>query len=173
MTAGVIVFGFLGNLAEMTGNEDLSQVIQGGSGMAFVSYPDAISKFEMAPQVFSAFFFFMLFLLGIGTTVGMSSCVMTAIRDRFPMVKNWQVAIAIAVVQFSIGIVYLTPVMCDKQIYIILNQHKKNNIFLSGRSISADIRRLFLRFIYHVYLGHCGTSCIRMDLWSVSFVPRH
>lgn len=110
MTAGVIIFGILGNLAFVTGTSDITQVIQGGTGLAFVSYPDAISKFEFAPQVFAAVFFFMLFVLGIGTNVGMSSCLMTAIRDRFPAIKHWQVATSIAVVEFSIGIMYLTPV---------------------------------------------------------------
>lgn len=110
MAAGVIIFGILGNLAYVTGIKDISQVIQGGAGIAFVSYPDAISKFDLAPQVFSAVFFFMLFVLGIGTNVGMSSCVMTAIRDRFPNLKHWQVASSIAVVQFSVGLMYLTPV---------------------------------------------------------------
>lgn len=110
MAAGVIIFGILGNLAFVTGNTDITQVVQGGTGLAFVSYPDAISKFEFAPQVFAAVFFFMLFVLGIGTNVGMSSCLMTAIRDRFTALKHWQVAVAIAVVQFSVGIMYLTPV---------------------------------------------------------------
>lgn len=123
LMAGVIVFGILGNLAHMTGSKDLTQVIKGGAGLAFVSYPDAISKFEFAPQVFSMVFFFMLFLLGIGTNVGMSSCVMTAIRDRFPTLKNWQVAIALAVIQFSIGIVYLTPVSFGNK-EIIKKQHE-------------------------------------------------
>lgn len=110
MLAGVIIFGILGNLAHVTGKSDITQVIQGGTGLAFVSYPDAISKFEFAPQLFAAVFFFMLFLLGVGTIIGMTSCVITAIRDRFPKIKIWQVTVVIAVVEFWIGIVYLTPV---------------------------------------------------------------
>lgn len=100
MIAGIIIFGILGNLALETGAKDIRAVVQGGAGVAFVSYPDAISKFEFAPQVFAAVFFFMLFVLGIGTNVGMSSCLMTSIRDKYTHLKHWKVASAIAVVQF-------------------------------------------------------------------------
>lgn len=110
MVAGIIIFGILGNLAYESGVTDIRTVVQGGSGVAFVSYPDAISKFEFMPQVFAAVFFFMLFVLGIGTNVGMSSCLMTSIRDKYTHLKHWKVASAIAIVQFSIGLLYLTPV---------------------------------------------------------------
>lgn len=110
LVAGVIIFGILGNLAYETGTSDITAVVQGGTGVAFVSYPDAIAKFELVPQIFAAVFFFMLFVLGIGTNVGMSSCLMTTIRDRFTQFSHWKVASGIAIVQFSIGLLYLTPV---------------------------------------------------------------
>lgn len=40
-------------------------------------------------QVFSVIFFFMLFVLGVGSNIAMTSCVMTVIRDQFPNVKAW------------------------------------------------------------------------------------
>ena len=52
----------------------------------------------------------MLFVLGIGSNVGMASCVMTVIRDRFPHLKHWVVAIIIATVGLSVGLIYTTPV---------------------------------------------------------------
>ena len=39
-----------GNLAFETG-KDIEQVVQGGTGLAFISYPDAIAKFDVVPQV--------------------------------------------------------------------------------------------------------------------------
>ena len=48
--AGVTVFAILGNLAYESG-EPIEDVVQGGLGLAFVSYPEAISKFETVPQV--------------------------------------------------------------------------------------------------------------------------
>lgn len=63
----VIIFGILGNLAYETGTDNIQTTVQGGSGLAFVSYPNAICKFILWPQLFSILFFFMLFTLGLGT----------------------------------------------------------------------------------------------------------
>uniref|UniRef100_A0A1I8MFW1 Transporter n=1 Tax=Musca domestica TaxID=7370 RepID=A0A1I8MFW1_MUSDO len=48
--AGCITFGILGNLAYQTGNTDIASVVKGGAGLAFISYPDAIAKFDFIPQ---------------------------------------------------------------------------------------------------------------------------
>lgn len=52
----------------------------------------------------------MLFVLGIGSNIGMAGCVMTVIRDKFPDFKPWKVAVSIGLVGCSIGFVYTTPV---------------------------------------------------------------
>jgi len=52
LLGGFTIFGILGNLAYNTGEKDISKVIKsGGSGLAFISYPEAISKFTFVPQV--------------------------------------------------------------------------------------------------------------------------
>ena len=51
LLSGIIIFGILGNLAYETGTTDIRSVVQGGPGLAFISYPDAIAKFTMVPQV--------------------------------------------------------------------------------------------------------------------------
>lgn len=53
----------------------------------------------------------MLFVLGVGSNVAMTSCVMTVIRDQFPKVKLWQAAAGVAITGFFIGLVYTTPVI--------------------------------------------------------------
>lgn len=77
---------------------------------AFISYPDAIAKFELLPQVFSVLFFIMLYTLGIGSNVAMMSCIMTVIRDKFPKVKNWHAASILAILGICLGSLYVTPV---------------------------------------------------------------
>ncbi|XP_055372891.1 sodium-dependent nutrient amino acid transporter 1 [Condylostylus longicornis] len=109
LLAGIIIFGVLGNLAYETGTNDIKSVVKGGSSLAFVSYPDAIAKFAFIPQVFSVLFFVMLFVLGIGSNVGMASCIMTVIRDRFSNWSHWMVALGISIGGFAIGNIYLTP----------------------------------------------------------------
>lgn len=61
------------------------------------------------PQLFSVLFFLMLFVLGMGSVVAMISCAMTVIRDKFPKIKNWQAALLVSIVGFSIGLSYVTP----------------------------------------------------------------
>lgn len=49
--SGLIIFGILGNLAYKM-NVDVSEVVKsGGTGLAFISYPEAIAHFEMVPWV--------------------------------------------------------------------------------------------------------------------------
>ncbi|EDV30730.2 uncharacterized protein Dana_GF15004, isoform C [Drosophila ananassae] len=109
LLAGFTIFGILGHLAHEIGTDDIGTVVKGGAGLAFISYPDAIAKFKSLPQIFSVLFFLMLFVLGIGSNIAMTSCSVTAIRDRFPNFKQWQCSLLIAVVSFMIGLLYITP----------------------------------------------------------------
>lgn len=111
LMAGIIVFGILGNLAYETGNDskNLRELVQGGTGLAFVSYPDAISKFEFWPQAFAINFFFMLFVLGIGCVVGGQVCITTLVHDQFPWLNRTTLMIVMSVVQFLFGMLFLTP----------------------------------------------------------------
>ncbi|XP_064538050.1 sodium-dependent nutrient amino acid transporter 1 [Drosophila montana] len=107
--AGCIIFGILGNLAHETNTTDISQVVKGGAGLAFISYPEAIAKFKYLPQLFAVLFFFMLLVLGIGSNIGMASCVINVVKDRFPQLPHWQLAIGASVMGFVCGLVYMTP----------------------------------------------------------------
>lgn len=60
LLAGFTTFGILGHLAHEIGSSDVGSVVKGGTALAFISYPDAIAKFEWLPQVYS-FFLFHLF----------------------------------------------------------------------------------------------------------------
>lgn len=50
LLGGFTVFGILGSLAFNLG-VPIDKVIRSGSGLAFISYPDAIAKFSFVPQV--------------------------------------------------------------------------------------------------------------------------
>ncbi|XP_011705286.1 PREDICTED: sodium-dependent nutrient amino acid transporter 1-like isoform X3 [Wasmannia auropunctata] len=109
MLAGCTIFGILGNLAYELGVEDISKVVRGGAGLAFVSYPDAIAKFNFLPQLFAILFFFMMFVLGVGSAVGMTTGIITVINEQFPKLKTWQIVVPTCLLGFSIGTVYVTP----------------------------------------------------------------
>nr|ABZ81819.1 sodium-dependent nutrient amino acid transporter 1 [Aedes aegypti] len=109
LLSGAIVFAIIGHLGFITDETDYTKVIYPGSGLTFITYPDAIAKFEHVPNLFAVLFFFMLFVLGIGSNTGIITSVVTAIRDEFPQLQNWKVVITISVIGFSTGFLFITP----------------------------------------------------------------
>ncbi|XP_037950720.1 sodium-dependent nutrient amino acid transporter 1 [Teleopsis dalmanni] len=109
LLSGIIIFGILGNLAYENNTDDIKSVVKGGTGLAFISYPDAIAKFTFVPQIFAVLFFLMLFVLGVGSNVGMASCILTVLKDQFTKTKHWIFVVCIAVVCYGIGLIYITP----------------------------------------------------------------
>lgn len=109
VVAGCIIFAILGNLALETGTTDIKHVVKGGTGLAFISYPDAIAKFDFAPQLFAVLFFSMLLCLAFGSNIGMTTGVIAVIKDRFDYIPNWILTITVSIIGFALGIVYTTP----------------------------------------------------------------
>ncbi|KAF7398690.1 hypothetical protein HZH66_006587 [Vespula vulgaris] len=109
MIAGCAIFGILGNLAYEMDIKDIGTVVKDGTGLAFISYPDAIAKFEVLPQLFSVLFFVMMFVLGIGSSVGMTTSLHVILNEQFPNLKTWQIVLPLCSLGFLIAIIYVTP----------------------------------------------------------------
>ncbi|XP_052891518.1 sodium-dependent nutrient amino acid transporter 1-like [Anopheles moucheti] len=107
--SGIVVFGIVGNIAHITRNRIEDMQISQGPKLTFVTYPDAIAKFDAAQNVFAVLFFLMFFLLGLGSNTGIVTTIATAIRDRFPKLPHWKVVVMIAIYGFGCGLVYITP----------------------------------------------------------------
>uniref|UniRef100_A0A1A9VQ62 Sodium-dependent nutrient amino acid transporter 1 n=1 Tax=Glossina austeni TaxID=7395 RepID=A0A1A9VQ62_GLOAU len=90
LLAGCTIFGITGHLAHEIGTDDIGSVVKGGAGLAFISYPKAIAKFQSLPKIFSVLFFIMLFILGVGSNMGIVSRKGAAIKDNFGVrLLNW------------------------------------------------------------------------------------
>ncbi|CAH0667345.1 unnamed protein product [Chilo suppressalis] len=108
LLSGVTIFGILGNLAHEL-NQDVSQVVgSGGTGLAFISYPDAIAKTFM-PQLFAVLFFLMMSVLGVGSAVALMSTINTVMMDAFPRVRTVYMSALCCTIGFCIGLIYVTP----------------------------------------------------------------
>ncbi|XP_075973531.1 sodium-dependent nutrient amino acid transporter 1-like [Anticarsia gemmatalis] len=108
LLSGITIFGILGNLAHEL-NQEVDEVIgSGGTGLAFISYPDAIAK-TFLPQLFSVLFFLMLAVLGIGSSVALLSTINTVFLDAFPQVKTVYMSALSCSGGFLVGLVYVTP----------------------------------------------------------------
>lgn len=114
LMAGCTIFGILGNLAHEMGTDDISKVVLGGTGLAFISYPDALSRFEVVPQFFSALFFFMMFILGTGSAMALFSAICAILFDHLPNIQRWKTVLGMSIVGFLSGIIYITPVRLNK-----------------------------------------------------------
>uniref|UniRef100_A0A914I652 Uncharacterized protein n=1 Tax=Globodera rostochiensis TaxID=31243 RepID=A0A914I652_GLORO len=74
---GTAVFCVLGFMAKQLGLE-IDQVVQSGTGLAFIAYPEAMSRMPM-PWLWSFLFFVMLFILGISSQFGLAEVMCTAV----------------------------------------------------------------------------------------------
>lgn len=110
LMAGCTIFGILGNLAHEMGTTDIAKVVRGGIGLAFISYPDALSRFTFVPQLFAVMFFVMLFVLGVGSAVGLCGVVFNVFRDHLPRVRQWLVLLFVTSFGYVVSLVYITPV---------------------------------------------------------------
>lgn len=106
--AGFVIFSILGNLAQELGVE-VKDVVDSGPGLAFVSYPSALAKFDVVPQLFSVLFFLMLVTLGLGSATGLITGVIAVICDLKPTWNKTVVTGVTCLAGFLSGLVYVTP----------------------------------------------------------------
>ncbi|XP_038207246.1 sodium- and chloride-dependent glycine transporter 1-like [Zerene cesonia] len=83
--AGFVVFSVLGFAAERAG-VPISDVASAGPGLAFVTYPAAVSMMPV-PNFWAIIFFVMLFFLGIDTMFVTIEAVIAGIIDEFPQLR--------------------------------------------------------------------------------------
>jgi len=102
--AGVITFSILGHLAH-----ELELPIKSGTGLAFISYPEVVAKFDFAPQFFAVLFFLMMITLGMGSAVGLVNGVATVLMDSIPSLSKSMAAGIVCLVGAMCGLVFTSP----------------------------------------------------------------
>ncbi|XP_046377511.1 sodium- and chloride-dependent glycine transporter 1-like [Haliotis rufescens] len=116
--AGLVIFSILGFMAKEKG-VSVADVADGGPGLAFVVYPEAISRMPVSP-LWAVFFFLMMATLGFGSQFSMVECVMSAFIDEFRSSLPGKLAstlfrVGIVVVGFLLGL----PMVCKGGIYLL------------------------------------------------------
>ncbi|CAD5125246.1 DgyrCDS13488 [Dimorphilus gyrociliatus] len=82
--AGFVIFGIIGYMAHIF-NLPVDAVAKEGVGLAFIVYPEAVSRFPVA-AIWAVVFFLMLLALGLGTQIATVTTVHTTLMDVFPKV---------------------------------------------------------------------------------------
>lgn len=89
--AGFAVFSVMGFMAYNL-DVPVSEVVQNGPGLAFIAYPEAVLLMPW-PHFWALAFFFMMFILGMGSQFGGIEAICTAVIDQWPHLENhhWKV----------------------------------------------------------------------------------
>ncbi|XP_064650709.1 sodium- and chloride-dependent glycine transporter 1-like isoform X4 [Lineus longissimus] len=82
--AGFVIFGIIGYMAHELG-VGVGEVAQQGAGLAFIVYPQVVTRLPISP-LWSILFFSMLLTLGLGTQFAVVNTVHTTLLDRFPKI---------------------------------------------------------------------------------------
>lgn len=93
--AGFTIFSILGFMAHNM-QVPVSEVVASGPGLAFIAYPEAVLLMPL-PQLWAVLFFFMMFVLGIGSQFAGIQSMNTAIIDHWPHLRShqWRVSISL------------------------------------------------------------------------------
>ncbi|ESN96006.1 hypothetical protein HELRODRAFT_189063 [Helobdella robusta] len=145
MYAGLAVFSVIGHMAHES-HQSIENVVKSGPGLAFIAYPHALSLMPI-PQLWSVLFFFMLFLLGIGSQMVCVETIMTGIMDtwRFLVVK-WQYRIAVITIVCLIGFLLGIPCTAQGGMYVLqlMDQYSAGFCVL----VIAIVECLVINWIY-------------------------
>lgn len=86
--SGFVIFSVLGYMSYMQG-VGIDEVAEEGPGLAFIVYPQALALMPFSP-LWSIMFFFMLFLLGLGTQLVAVEAITTSLVDEYlPIIKQF------------------------------------------------------------------------------------
>jgi len=106
--AGFVIFSIIGFMAKQAALP-VEEVIKGGTGLAFIAYPEAVTQMPV-PQLWSFLFFGMLITLGLDSQFTMTETITTAIMDQYPNLREHKgkVVIFASIIGFILGLTMCT-----------------------------------------------------------------
>lgn len=102
--AGFTIFSVLGFMAEELGVR-VEDVVREGSGLAFIAFPDLVTRLPISP-LWAILFFFMMFCLGLDSQFATVEIVLTGILDWEPRLRKFKsyVIAAVCSLGFLLGL---------------------------------------------------------------------
>lgn len=106
LIAGITVFSTLGFVANSMG-VSFTEVAQGGPGIAFVAFPQAINQMPFFSRFIGFMFFFCLFIAGLSSSISMLESFCCSAQDKFN-VSRTKIVTIISIIGFMGSAVYTT-----------------------------------------------------------------
>jgi NSS family neurotransmitter:Na+ symporter len=104
--AGFAVFATLGFMSHASG-KPIGDVVAGGPGLVFITYPVTINMLPFGQKIFGALFFLALIFAGITSSISIFEAAVSSLIDKFGWSRK-VVTSVIAVVGFLGGLVFTT-----------------------------------------------------------------
>lgn len=106
--SGLVIFSVLGAMSHELG-VDVKDVVKGGPGLAFVAYPEALSRLP-CPQLWSVLFFLMLYILGLDSEFALLENIITSLSDEIKLMRRHRLkfTIGFGCVFFLCGLICVT-----------------------------------------------------------------
>ncbi len=164
--AGFAVFTVLGFLAMQQGVA-VSEVATSGPGLAFVTYPTAISLMPFLPKLFGFLFFLTLITLAIDSAFSLVEALVAGFNDYIPL-KRETTTFIICLVAMIIGFLFCT----DAGIYWLdIVDHHINNFGLTtfglfeciaiGWFVGAEDMRKYINENSDFKIGRWWNVCVK------------
>lgn len=161
LLAGIGVFAALGFMAQAQGVE-VDEVVGGGVGLAFITFPTIISE-AAGGAIIGVLFFASLVLAGLTSLVSVLEVVVSAVRDKFDMARGT----AAAVVSIPAALVSLAFFSTASGLYVLdILDHFINQFgILLVALVSMVVLAWSLRALPELadHMNHHGS--IRLGLW--------
>ncbi|XP_056294547.1 sodium- and chloride-dependent neutral and basic amino acid transporter B(0+) [Pseudoliparis swirei] len=107
--AGFAIFSILGHMAHIY-KMPVGEVVKEGFGLAFIAYPDALSKLPISP-LWSILFFFMLLTVGLDSQFAGIEVIITCLLDAYPKIfksKRALLTITTSIILYLLGLPCVT-----------------------------------------------------------------
>jgi len=164
--AGFAVFTVLGFLAMQQGVQ-VSEVVSSGPGLAFVTYPTAISMMPFLARLFGFLFFITLLTLAIDSAFSLVEGVIAGTHDYLPF-KRETLTFAVCLIAMAGGMLFCT----DAGLYWLdIVDHHINNFGLTtfglfeciaiGWLFGAENMREFINKSSNFSIGRWWNFCIK------------
>nr|CAD7423107.1 unnamed protein product [Timema monikensis] len=133
--AGLVIFSVIGFLAHELGVQ-VDHVVDQGAGLAFIVYPEVVTRLPCSP-LWSLLFFVMLLTLGLDSQFALMETVTTAILDKAPNLRDHKlwVVLGVAIFGYFGGLIFTTNVISGS--LLILKLKGVESYYLIGSFLSG------------------------------------